>query len=130
MLVQPQLFLFINPDSFSYLNFSGVKDAIVVDIGGTSTTVGSLQGGLPRLSSLDVCLGRVNTNLRMPDVLSIGLGGGSIVTYEVVDNLVRLHFVFFGLLLLRNYHKSSFCLRLVNCDHRFILDNSFLKWSG
>ncbi|KAJ8044385.1 hypothetical protein HOLleu_07119 [Holothuria leucospilota] len=71
-------------------HLSGVKDAIVVDTGGTTSTVGSLQEGLPRLSSLDVCLGGVNTNLRMPDVISIGLGGGSVVTYEVVDDLVKV----------------------------------------
>lgn len=56
---------------------SGLNDCIVVDIGGTTTDVGVLAGGLPRESSIAVDVGGVRTNFRMPDVLSIGLGGGS-----------------------------------------------------
>ena len=58
---------------------SGVKDAIVIDIGGTTTDVGVLQNGFPREASSEVKIGDVRTNFRMPDVLSIGLGGGSYV---------------------------------------------------
>ncbi len=55
------------------------KDAIVVDIGGTTTDVGVLSQGFPRESSVAVDVGGVKTNFRMPDILSIGLGGGSLV---------------------------------------------------
>lgn len=55
------------------------KEAIVVDIGGTTTDVGILSNGFPRESSIPVDIGGVRTNFRMPDILSIGLGGGSIV---------------------------------------------------
>jgi len=58
---------------------SGVSDAIVVDIGGTTTDVGSLQKGFPRQATVAVEVGGVRTNFRMPDVFSIGLGGGSLV---------------------------------------------------
>lgn len=58
---------------------SGLKDAIVIDIGGTTTDIGVLQGGFPRVAALAVEIGGVRTNFRMPDTLSIGLGGGSIV---------------------------------------------------
>lgn len=58
---------------------SGVSDAIVVDIGGTTTDVGSLQKGFPRQATIAVEVGGVRTNFRMPDVFSIGLGGGSLV---------------------------------------------------
>lgn len=58
---------------------SGVKEAIVVDIGGTTTDVGSLQKGFPRQATVAVEVGGVRTNFRMPDVFSIGLGGGSLV---------------------------------------------------
>jgi N-methylhydantoinase A/oxoprolinase/acetone carboxylase beta subunit len=54
-------------------------DAIVIDIGGTTTDVGVLAQGFPRESSISADIGGVRTNFRMPDVLSIGLGGGSIV---------------------------------------------------
>eukprot|EP00794_Sanderia_malayensis_P007001 gene7000-7786_t len=59
---------------------SGVKDAIIVDIGGTSTDVGVLRKGFPKEASTRVKVGGVNTNFRMPDVHCIGLGGGSIIT--------------------------------------------------
>ena len=61
----------------SYL--SKVSNAIVVDVGGTTTDVGALQNGFPRESGVAVTIGGVRTNFRMPDVISIGLGGGSIV---------------------------------------------------
>ena len=60
---------------------SGVSDAIVVDIGGTTSDVGSLHKGFPRQATVAVEVGGVRTNFRMPDVFSIGLGGGS----HVVD---------------------------------------------
>lgn len=59
---------------------SGVSDAIVVDIGGTTADLGSLKQGFPRQASMAVEVGGVRTNFRMPDVFSIGLGGGSLVT--------------------------------------------------
>lgn len=61
---------------------SGLRDAMVVDIGGTSTDVGALTHGFPREASVAVRIGGVRTNFRMPDVLSIALGGGSIVRAE------------------------------------------------
>lgn len=61
---------------------SGVKDAVVVDIGGTTTDCGVLQNGFPRLSSVACDIGGVRSNFRMPDVLSFGLGGGSILKVE------------------------------------------------
>lgn len=66
---------------------SGVQDAIVVDIGGTTTDVGSLQKGFPRQATVAVEVGGVRTNFRMPDVFSIGLGGGSLVV-EGPDGVV------------------------------------------
>ncbi len=52
-------------------------DAIVVDIGGTTSDVGVLQKGFPRAAGTAVDVGGVRTNFRMPDVYSIGLGGGT-----------------------------------------------------
>jgi len=61
---------------------SGESDAIVVDIGGTTTDVGALVKGFPRQASTTVDVGGVRTNFRMPDVYSIALGGGTIVAGE------------------------------------------------
>jgi len=56
---------------------SQLGEAIVIDIGGTTTDIGILHKGFPRESAVAVEIGGVRTNFRMPDLLSIGLGGGS-----------------------------------------------------
>jgi N-methylhydantoinase A/oxoprolinase/acetone carboxylase beta subunit len=56
---------------------SQLRDAIVVDVGGTSTDIGILVNGFPRESSIAVEIGGVRTNFRMPDLISIALGGGT-----------------------------------------------------
>jgi N-methylhydantoinase A/oxoprolinase/acetone carboxylase beta subunit len=63
---------------------SGLTDAIVVDIGGTTSDVGVLTHGFPREASVAVDVGGVRTNFRMPDVYSVGLGGGSLVDLETL----------------------------------------------
>ncbi len=67
-------------------HLSGLKDAIVLDVGGTTSDIGVLAKGFPRQSSLSVNIGGVNTNFRMPDILSIGLGGGTRI-YEINENI-------------------------------------------
>ena len=59
-----------------------LDNAIVVDIGGTTSDIGVLQDGFPRESNVIIEVGGVRTNFRMPDILTIGLGGGSVVTDE------------------------------------------------
>jgi N-methylhydantoinase A/oxoprolinase/acetone carboxylase beta subunit len=59
---------------------SGLRDAIVVDVGGTTSDFGALVDGFPREAGIAVSIGGVRTNFRMPDLLSLGLGGGSLVT--------------------------------------------------
>jgi N-methylhydantoinase A/oxoprolinase/acetone carboxylase beta subunit len=61
---------------------SGLSDALIADIGGTTTDIGMLAGGFPRESAISSDIGGVRTNFRMPDILSIGLGGGSLVRFE------------------------------------------------
>lgn len=58
---------------------SGAREAVVVDIGGTTSDVGMLVNGFPREASAVVKIGGVRTNFRMPDIYSFGLGGGSLV---------------------------------------------------
>jgi N-methylhydantoinase A/oxoprolinase/acetone carboxylase beta subunit len=57
----------------------GYQDAIIVDVGGTSTDVGLVKNGLPRRSLRDSTIGGVKLNFAMPDVISVALGGGSII---------------------------------------------------
>jgi len=61
---------------------TGLTDAIVVDIGGTTSDIGVLQNGFPRESNVVVDIGGIRTNFRMPDIRAIGLGGGSIVNED------------------------------------------------
>ncbi|WP_238407494.1 hydantoinase/oxoprolinase family protein [Pimelobacter simplex] len=63
-------------------------DCAVVDVGGTTTDVGILQSGFPREASSDVAVAGVQTNFRMPDVLSVGIGGGSLVDGDAAAPLV------------------------------------------
>jgi len=58
---------------------SGFKDALVLDVGGTTSDIGVIRQGFPRESSLAVEIGGARTNFRMPDLNSLGLGGGTIV---------------------------------------------------
>nr|MDE0500971.1 hydantoinase/oxoprolinase family protein [bacterium] len=64
-------------------SLAGLADAIVVDVGGTSTDIGILVDGFPRESAAAVYVGGVRTNFRMPDLISMGLGGGTIVRPDV-----------------------------------------------
>jgi N-methylhydantoinase A/oxoprolinase/acetone carboxylase beta subunit len=61
---------------------SRLADAIVVDVGGTTTDIGCLRHGFPREANNVVEIGGVRTLFRMPDLLSLGLGGGSLVGGE------------------------------------------------
>jgi N-methylhydantoinase A/oxoprolinase/acetone carboxylase beta subunit len=58
---------------------SGLDDAVVIDVGGTTTDVGCLRHGFPREANAVVEVGGVRTLFRMPDLLSLGLGGGTLV---------------------------------------------------
>jgi N-methylhydantoinase A/oxoprolinase/acetone carboxylase beta subunit len=83
---------------------SGLADAMVIDVGGTSTDVGQLRRGFPREANSVVEVGGVRTLFRMPDLWSIGLGGGSVVERDplavgpssVGYNLTRDALVFGG----------------------------------
>jgi N-methylhydantoinase A/oxoprolinase/acetone carboxylase beta subunit len=61
---------------------SGLTDAMVIDVGGTTTDIGQLRRGFPREANSVVEVGGVRTLFRMPDLLSIGLGGGSLVSAD------------------------------------------------
>ena len=58
---------------------SGLQTCAVVDVGGTTSDIGVLVNGFPREATTEVTVAGIRTNFRMPDVLSIGIGGGSLV---------------------------------------------------
>jgi N-methylhydantoinase A/oxoprolinase/acetone carboxylase beta subunit len=67
---------------------SGFATCAVVDVGGTTTDVGVLTNGFPREATTDVSVAGVRINFRMPDVLSLGIGGGSLI--RLVDGGVTV----------------------------------------
>ena len=81
---------------------SGLADAMVIDVGGTTTDVGQLRHGFPREANSVVKVGGVRTLFRMPDLLSIGLGGGSHVTLESKEGPLKVGPVSVGYRLLKD----------------------------
>ena len=59
---------------------TGTGDSLVADVGGTSTDVGVLVNEFPRESSQGVEIGGIRTNFRMPDLVTIALGGGTVIS--------------------------------------------------
>lgn len=67
---------------------TGTDNALVMDVGGTSTDIGVLANKFPRESSYGVEIGGVRTNFRMPDLVTIALGGGTVLAEQ--DGGVRV----------------------------------------
>jgi N-methylhydantoinase A/oxoprolinase/acetone carboxylase beta subunit len=63
-------------------HLSGLDEAVVIDVGGTSSDIGILTGGFPRESARAVIIGGIRTNFRMPDLVSVAIGGGTIVSAQ------------------------------------------------
>lgn len=61
---------------------SGLETCAVVDVGGTTTDIGVLAHSFPREATTEVHVAGIRTNFRMPDVLSVGIGGGSHVVQD------------------------------------------------
>ncbi|MGI5964963.1 MAG: hydantoinase/oxoprolinase family protein [Candidatus Methanomethylophilaceae archaeon] len=53
------------------------EDAIVVDIGGTTTDIGILRKGVPDLVEYGAVLGGMRTHVKAADITTAGLGGDS-----------------------------------------------------
>jgi N-methylhydantoinase A/oxoprolinase/acetone carboxylase beta subunit len=61
---------------------SKVSNGIVIDVGGTTSDGGALVNFFPRESTQAAQIGGVITNFRMPDVVAVGIGGGTIVRFK------------------------------------------------
>ncbi len=59
------------------MKLAKMQDAIVIDVGGTSTDVGIVRKGIPRRCLNNSKIGGISLNFPMPDLYSIGMGGGS-----------------------------------------------------
>ena len=64
---------------------------MILDIGGTTTDTGALMAnGFPRQASAYSSIVGVQVNFSMPDVSTVGLGGGSIVKTDAEGNVVSI----------------------------------------
>jgi N-methylhydantoinase A/oxoprolinase/acetone carboxylase beta subunit len=70
------------------IKLAQIQDAIVIDVGGTSTDVGIVHRGLPRRCLNNSKIGGITLNFSMPDVYSIGMGGGSHI--EINNNRIEI----------------------------------------
>lgn len=61
---------------------TGIEQAMVCDVGGTTADIGCLINGFPREANNVVEVGGVRTLFRMPDLLSIAIGGGTIISED------------------------------------------------
>ena len=62
-------------------SLSGIDNGIVIDVGGTTSDGGVLINHFPRESTRPAQIGGVLTNFRMPDIVTVGIGGGTIVRF-------------------------------------------------
>lgn len=62
----------------------GKDAAIIVDVGGTSSDIGVVRDGFAKRSCRAAKIGGVKLHFAMPDVLSLAIGGGSLVMGECV----------------------------------------------
>ncbi|MHB9023357.1 MAG: hydantoinase/oxoprolinase N-terminal domain-containing protein [Armatimonadota bacterium] len=67
---------------------SGVRDGLVVDIGGTTTDIALLVDGSPVVAPKGVRVGEWSTNVRAVDIETVGLGGDSVVAYTSDKRLI------------------------------------------
>jgi len=58
-------------------HLTGLNDAVVVDVGGTTTDIGILRGGKPRLDPEGAMIGGWRTRVKAADIATSGIGGDS-----------------------------------------------------
>jgi N-methylhydantoinase A/oxoprolinase/acetone carboxylase beta subunit len=74
-------------------NLTGEDEAVVVDIGGTTTDIGVLRGGKPRLDPEGAIIGGWRTRVRAADISTSGIGGDSrvvVVNGQIVLGALRV----------------------------------------
>jgi len=64
---------------FGAARLAGIADALVVDVGGTTTDIARLEGGRPRMAARGVAVGSWRAGVRSAEVLTRGLGGDSAI---------------------------------------------------
>jgi len=66
---------------------AAARDAVVVDMGGTTTDLAVVTGGAPRLAESGATVGSFRTHVRACEIRTLGLGGDSHITLDVAGRL-------------------------------------------
>jgi N-methylhydantoinase A/oxoprolinase/acetone carboxylase beta subunit len=66
---------------------TGTKDALILDIGGTTSDLALIRNGLTILSEEGVDVGSWKTGTKAIKIRTIGLGGDSIISFDKYDSL-------------------------------------------
>ena len=69
-------------------HLTGINDALVVDMGGTTTDTAALSSGLVSLNQEGSNVGGHRTHVKALDIRTIGLGGDSLIRYERTQFLI------------------------------------------
>lgn len=69
-------------------HLTGLRDALVVDMGGTTTDTAALSAGMVSLNEDGSNVGGHRTHVKALDIRTIGLGGDSLIRYEKTQFLV------------------------------------------
>lgn len=72
------------------IHLAGVQDAVVVDIGGTTTDVAVVSNAVPEVVDDGASVGGVGTMIRSPRITTEGLGGDSEVSWDEQASLLQL----------------------------------------
>ncbi|MGL4382561.1 MAG: hydantoinase/oxoprolinase family protein, partial [Bacilli bacterium] len=67
---------------------SALENTMIIDVGGTTSDIGVVTKGFPRETTLESNVGGISTNFRMPDIISIAIGGGTII--EINDENIKV----------------------------------------
>lgn len=61
---------------------TGIDDALVIDMGGTTTDTAALAAGMVRLNARGSNVGGRRTHVKALDIRTVGLGGDSLIRFE------------------------------------------------
>jgi N-methylhydantoinase A/oxoprolinase/acetone carboxylase beta subunit len=69
-------------------HLTGIGDALVADMGGTTTDTAALSSGLVSLNEEGANVGRHKTHVKALDIRTTGMGGDSLIRYESSQFLI------------------------------------------
>ena len=72
------------------IHLAGLQDAVVVDIGGTTTDVAVVSNAVPEVVEDGATVGGVGTMIRSPRIWTEGLGGDSEVAWNEHESVLKI----------------------------------------